>query len=108
MSTYKKHSGWPHFAQFWCNVSPFRINTCKSVSKQTTLTPFRMSTYEKQGGGGYPPCQAKLPSHKTDPVRACPGGGFSLSPGTGHTRRVTVLPLVYYSVDEAIVPEWCF
>jgi hypothetical protein len=30
----------------------FRINTCKSVSKQTTLTPFRMNTYEKQGGGG--------------------------------------------------------
>src|SRR5260370_39074047 len=51
MSTYKKHSGWPHFAQFWCNVSPFRINTCKTVSKQRTLTPFRMSTYEKTGGG---------------------------------------------------------
>src|SRR6266436_1889274 len=30
----------------------FTINTCKSVSKQTTLTPFRMNTYEKQGGGG--------------------------------------------------------
>src|SRR5258708_25956975 len=32
----------------------FRINTCKSVSKQTTLTPFRMNTYEKQGEGGVP------------------------------------------------------
>src|SRR5258708_38328282 len=44
----------PHFAQFWCNVTPFRINTCKSVSKQTTLTSFRINTYEKQGerGGG--------------------------------------------------------
>src|SRR5258708_1671156 len=30
----------------------FRINTCKSVSKQMTLTPFRMNTYEKQGEGG--------------------------------------------------------
>src|SRR6266403_5306804 len=30
----------------------FRMNTCQSVSKQTTLTPFRMNTYEKQGGGG--------------------------------------------------------
>src|SRR5260370_42402380 len=40
------------FAQFWCKVSPFRINTCKSVSKQTTLTPFRMNTYEKHGGWG--------------------------------------------------------
>src|SRR6266849_7020273 len=25
----------------------FTINTCKSVSKQTTLTPFRINTYEK-------------------------------------------------------------
>src|SRR5260370_29421053 len=40
------------FAQFWCNISPFRINTCKSVSKQRTLTTFRMNTYEKIWGGG--------------------------------------------------------
>src|SRR5216683_3026250 len=40
------------FAQSWCNISPFRINTSKSVSKQTTLTPFRMNTYEKTGGWG--------------------------------------------------------
>src|SRR6266852_2745172 len=33
-------------------VSPFRMNTCKSVSKQRTLTTFRMNTCEKQGGGG--------------------------------------------------------
>jgi hypothetical protein len=31
---------------------PFRINTCKSVSKQRTLTTFRMNTYAKQGEGG--------------------------------------------------------
>jgi hypothetical protein len=30
-----------------------RINTCKSVSKQTTLTSFRMNTCEKRGEGGY-------------------------------------------------------
>src|SRR5260221_8058060 len=30
----------------------FRINTYKSVSKQRTLTPFRMNTYERQGEGG--------------------------------------------------------
>jgi hypothetical protein len=30
----------------------FRMNTCKSVSKQTTLTPFRMNTYEKHRGWG--------------------------------------------------------
>jgi len=28
-----------------------RINTCKSASKQTTLTPFRMNTYKKTGRG---------------------------------------------------------
>jgi hypothetical protein len=35
-------------------LTTFRINTCKSASKQRTLTPFRMNTYEKQGEGGYP------------------------------------------------------
>jgi hypothetical protein len=33
-------------------LSTFRINTCKSVSKQTTLTSFRINTYEKRGEGG--------------------------------------------------------
>src|SRR5713226_9584914 len=31
---------------------PFRMNTCESVSKQRTLTTFRINTYEKQGGRG--------------------------------------------------------
>jgi hypothetical protein len=35
-----------------CLSKLFRINTCKSLSKQTTLTLFRSHTYEKQGGGG--------------------------------------------------------
>src|SRR6266567_7210727 len=42
----------PRFAPFWCNASPFRINTSKSVSKQTTLTLFRMNTYGKRTGWG--------------------------------------------------------
>src|SRR5258707_12765141 len=33
-------------------LSTFRMNTCKSVSKQRTLTTFRMNTYAKQGEGG--------------------------------------------------------
>jgi len=33
-------------------LTPFRINTCKSVSKQSTLTIFRMNTYEKHREGG--------------------------------------------------------
>ncbi len=35
-------------------LTTFRINTCKSVSKQTTLTSFRINTYEKHRGGGLP------------------------------------------------------
>ena len=35
-------------------LTTFRINTCKSVSKQTTLTAFRMNTYEKPRGRGSP------------------------------------------------------
>src|ERR1700730_7497489 len=31
-------------------LSTFRMNTCKSVSKQRTLTIFRMNTYAKTGG----------------------------------------------------------
>src|ERR1700675_4599469 len=35
-------------------ISLFRMNTCKSVSKQRTLSTFRMNTYAKTGGGGLP------------------------------------------------------
>ncbi len=34
---------------------PFRINTCKSVTKQITLTLFRINTYEKHRGEGASP-----------------------------------------------------
>src|ERR1700719_1569661 len=33
-------------------LSTFRMNTCKSVSKQRTLTPSRMNTYAKPRGRG--------------------------------------------------------
>src|SRR5712692_6452730 len=52
MNTYEKQGKRTQFALFWCNVSPFRINTSKSVSKQSTLTTFRMNTKKKHGGGG--------------------------------------------------------
>src|ERR1700737_4158129 len=42
----------PFSRQSLCALSIFRINTCKSVSKQTTLTLFRINTYEKPGEGG--------------------------------------------------------
>jgi hypothetical protein len=34
---------------------PFRMNTCESVSKQRTLTTFRINTYRKRGRGGCSP-----------------------------------------------------
>src|SRR6266446_7625168 len=41
-------------------LTTFRINTCKSVSKQRTLTTFRINTCEKQGEGGIRVCVATL------------------------------------------------
>src|SRR5712691_1873716 len=40
----------PHRIGPW--LTTFRINTCKSVSKQSTLTAFRINTCEKPRGGG--------------------------------------------------------
>src|SRR5258707_11954409 len=46
-------TGFPHLRPRPLTSSiSFRINTCKSVSKQTTLTPSRMNTYEKHRGVG--------------------------------------------------------
>jgi hypothetical protein len=42
---------YPFSRRSLCALSTFRINTCKSVSKQTTLNPFRINTYEKPGEG---------------------------------------------------------
>src|SRR5258708_40008698 len=47
----------------WQNHSssnPFRMSTCKSVSKQTTLSIFRMNTYGKHRGWG-----AVIVNHRT-------------------------------------------
>jgi len=42
-------------------LTTFRINTCKSVSKQRTLTPFRINTYKKQGRGVPQHVRATIP-----------------------------------------------
>jgi len=55
----------PRSAQFLCNVSPFRINTYKTVSKQATLSTFRINTYEKQAGWGRGPAIAKQLFHSS-------------------------------------------
>jgi hypothetical protein len=44
------HYGWKSHL----SSNLFRINTCKSVSKQMTLTSFGMNTYKNMGGGGVP------------------------------------------------------
>src|ERR1700674_66493 len=45
---YEKYS----FCRILVQCNAFRINTCKSVTKQTTLTFFRINTYEKHRGRG--------------------------------------------------------
>jgi hypothetical protein len=42
----------PSFGTIFVHSKPFRINSCKSVSKQMTSTPFRINTYEKTRGWG--------------------------------------------------------
>ncbi len=39
------------FPDFHRKRKPFRMNTYKSLSKQTTLSTIRMNTYKKPGGG---------------------------------------------------------
>jgi hypothetical protein len=57
-----------HSAQFWCNVTPFKINTCKTVSKQTTLTSFRINTYEKTREWGGPSIREPVSGNSSLPA----------------------------------------
>jgi hypothetical protein len=52
-------------------ATAFRMNTCKSVSKQTTLTTFRMNTYAKRGEGGYPDSRFSYPPLTTNLLALC-------------------------------------
>ena len=58
---FAKHPGWGvvmpwlatrHSPLDTSSLTPFRINTYESVTKQATLTTFRINTYKKQGEGG--------------------------------------------------------
>jgi hypothetical protein len=49
----------------WVSLTSFRINTCKSVTKQTTLTTRRINTYAKTGEGVGP-----RPVHRAKRFRA--------------------------------------
>src|SRR5216683_5037977 len=78
-------------------LTPFRINTCKSVSKQTTLTSFRINTYEKHRGEGgrpvllppsYAPRNASIPVPSLDCAYfLSPGGCHSLGDRSPKSKR---------------------
>ena len=96
----------PRFAQFWCNLNPFRINTCKSVSKQTTLSPFRMNTYKKHRGGGESPQTVNslftellyLPKKRQRPFRSDGGICEKGAPSSGE-KIVTAQRLSFPAVE---------
>jgi len=98
----------PRFAQFWCNLNPFRINTCKSVSKQTTLSPFRMNTYKKHRGGGESPQTVNslftellyLPKKRQRPFRSDGGICEKGAPSSGE-KIVTAQRLSFPAAEEA-------
>jgi hypothetical protein len=52
------------------SITPFRINTSKSATKQTTLTISRINTYAKTGGG-YPPPSANVPTFPKCGIPLC-------------------------------------
>src|SRR6266404_2439440 len=66
----------------------FGINTCKSVSKQRTLSPSRINIYAKTGGGG--------PLRKGSP-RAAQESKFWMSPLSR--------PTIYYQCVRTIMPS---
>jgi hypothetical protein len=66
-----------------------RMNTCKSVSKQMSLTIFRMNTYVKTGGGG----DGDIPaSHSIAPCYSSTPNSASLQRAVNSARHS---PLVY-------------
>jgi hypothetical protein len=82
--------------RFSCSpLTTFRMNTCKSVSKQSTLTIFRMNTYAKQGGGGggrrshFSPRRFERSTSRIQPGGTVRGAGRRRSAGRrfGQARR---------------------
>src|SRR5258707_828350 len=72
-----------------CPRKPFRMNTCKSVSKQRTLTPCRMNTYEKHRGVGGAAFLAR--GACPDPVGALRGVLL-----TSHPMRMRILGISFF------------
>jgi hypothetical protein len=55
----------PDLHNFGAPINTFRMNTCKSVSKQRTLSPFRMNTCEKRGEGAPHGCAVTVGSARS-------------------------------------------
>jgi hypothetical protein len=77
---------------------PFRINTCKSMSKQSILTIFRMNTYEKTRGEGALSLTKtvltqvrRVPTADTSGLHASHSPAF-LAPSYGRTITSPVMP----------------
>ncbi len=52
MNTHEKQGRETDFAQFWCSVSPFRINTYKSVHSKGLYLPLESTLMKNRPGGG--------------------------------------------------------
>src|SRR5260370_13371446 len=67
MNPYKERAVRAPFAPFWCNLSPFRINTYRNVRKcckqktYASAKPFRCNTYKKPGAVGVGSESSSLP-----------------------------------------------
>src|SRR6266481_5970011 len=77
----------------------FRMNTCKSVSKQTTLTIFRINTYEKHKGWG----QLLLTRHPLKGV--CPERPSGVKDLSCHPMRIAVLRAPSFSGSESAAAD---
>src|SRR6266481_4616586 len=77
----------------------FRMNTCRSVSKQTTLTIFRINTYEKHKGWG----QLLLTRHPLKGV--CPERPSGVKDLSCHPMRIAVLPAPSFSGSESAAAD---
>src|SRR5271154_2856895 len=64
-------------SQYFVSPKPFRINTYKSLTKQTPLTAFRMNTCGKSGGRGVPRSLFLPTIHNPQPPTHC--GSYPLA-----------------------------
>src|SRR5882762_5332819 len=60
-------------------LTTFKMNTCKSVSKQRTLSTCRMNTYAKTGGGGHTPFRYRPGTSLTNQTGSIPDTARTLA-----------------------------